>query len=248
MVRSSLIALLLVNTLALAQATPPAAAAPDSVPSFERPNGALLRPATLVYALSLTRPDGAITALGTRTVWITDAALGGSPSWLIAESRLGTAVETTDSVWVARADLSPVRWAATIGRAQLGASVSRDSMFGAIDTYQGRASFVIALPPNALLSAGMAERVIELLPLREGYRAAATLVLIAGQTPRLLSAEIVVERSESIAVGNRSMECWRVALRAGATEERLWVAREDGRVVRTEQAITEGLLAAVAVL
>ena len=217
----------------------------DSVPSFERPNGALMRPATLVYALSLTRPDGAITPLGTRTVSISDAPLGGTPSWLIAEARLGTAVETTDSVSVARADLTPERWAATIGRSQLGASISRDSMFGAIDTYQGRTSFVVAVPSNTLLSAGMVERVIELLPLREGYRSAATLVLIDGLTPRLLSAEIIVERVEGVDVGGRTVECWRVALRSGVLEQRLWVAREGSRVVRTEQAVREGLMTSV---
>ena len=216
----------------------------DSVASFEHPNGSLMRAASLTYDLSLLRQSGPPTSLGTRTVDISEAMLGGTPAWLIAEARRGTAVETTDSVYLVRADLTPERWASTIGRAQLGASFSRDSIFGAVDTYQGRASFALAFPPNALLSAGMVERVIELLPLRAGYRASATLVLIEGAQARLVPAELSVDREERIQLGDHAVECWLVALRAGALEERLWVTKEQSRVGRTEQALAGGVLAA----
>jgi hypothetical protein len=217
----------------------------DSVPSFERPNGSLLRVGTLTYQLSLRRPDGQIVPLGARSVSVSDASLGGAPGWLIAEARTGTVVGTTDSVYLARADLTPERWAATIGRSQLGASFSHDSIFGAVQTYQGRASFAIALPPDALLSAGMIERVVELLPLRVGYRAAATLLLVEDSSPRPVLAELRVDREERTDVGGRSVDCWLVALRAGALEERLWVAKDGARVVRTEQALAGGLLSAL---
>ena len=217
----------------------------DSVPSFERPNGALLRAGTLTYQLSLHRPSGEIIPLGVRSVSVSDASLGGAPGWLIAESRTGTAVATTDSVYLARSDLSPERWSATIGASQFGAAFTRDSVFGAVQTYQGRASFTLALPRDALLSAGMIERLVELLPLRVGYRAAATLLLVEGSLPRPQRAVLSVDREERIDVGGRSVDCWLVALRAGAIEERLWVAKDDARVVRTEQSLVDGLLLAV---
>jgi hypothetical protein len=171
--------------------------------------------------------------------------LGGVPGWLIAESRRGTVVETTDSVSLARADLTPEHWSATIGRAQFAASFSRDSIFGAVDTYQGRASFASPLPQNALLSAGMVERVVEMLPLKVGYRVSATLVLIAGASPQLLPAEIVVDRDARAGYAGRQIDCWLVAVRAGAIEERLWVSKDGARVVRTEQAIADGVLVSV---
>ena len=96
-----------------ASPTPPAV---DTLPSFERPSGALLRPGTLIYALSLIRPAGDTTPLGRRTVSVSEAIIGGVPSWLIAESRVGTVVETTDSVTLVRADLAPERWSASIGK------------------------------------------------------------------------------------------------------------------------------------
>ena len=234
---------------ATAQGTRPAPPVPpvtpaDSLASFERPNGSLLRVGTLTYLVTLTKTDGSTTALGTRTVTVSDSPLGGTPSWLIAESRRGTVVETTDSVSLSRTDLAPERWTATIGRSQLGASFTRDSVFGAVLTYQGRASFALAVPANTLLSAGMAERVLELLPLREGYHAGASLLLVDGLTPRVVPAEIAVERSERVMAGNREVDAWRVTLRWESKEQRLWIGKDDLRVVRTEQTLPTGVLGA----
>jgi hypothetical protein len=223
---------------------PPTATAVDTLPAFERVNGTLLRAGTLNYALTLIRPTGEPTPLGTRTVSVSEVSAGGVPSWLIAEGRTGTAVETTDSVSLVRADLAPERWSATNGRSRFAASFARDSMFGGTDTYQGRASFAVAVPSNALLSAGMTERIIEMLPLRDGYRAGAYLVLVVGQTPEMVRSEIVVDGTETLALGRQSVECWRVVIRTPATEEWLWVARDGARVVRIEQLVSGGTLRA----
>ena len=216
----------------------------DTIPAFERPNGALLRPGSLVYLLTLILSNGELIPLGTRTVTVSEVSAGGTASWLIAESRNGTVVETTDSVTLTRADLAPVRWSATIGTARFAASFTRDSMFGGVDTYQGRASFGVATPANALLSAGMVERIIEMLSLRAGYKASAALMVVEGQTPRAMPAEIVLDAIDTVTVGSQAVECWRVVLRTASTEERFWVARDGARVVRSEQSLATGVLRA----
>ncbi len=223
----------------------PAPALVDSIPIFERPNGSLMRTGALTYALSLTKPTGQVVPLGTRSVSVSETTIGGTQGWLVAEARTGTVVESTDSVTLARADLSPERWSATIGRSRMGASFTRDSMFGAIETYQGRSSFALALPPGSLLSAGMVERVIELLPLRIGYRASASLVIVDGASPRVLPAEIVVDREERADVGRCGVDCWLVSIRAGAVEQRLWVSKDGSRVMRVEQIVADGVLSSV---
>jgi hypothetical protein len=218
--------------------------APDSIAPFARPNGTLLRPATYEYQLSLVR-GGVTTPLGQRVVEVSDANVGGVPGWLIAERRVGTAVPTTDSLWVSRNDLVPERWAATIDRARLAVAFTRDTAFGAVQSYRGRASFAAAVPPSVLLTGGMVERVIELLPLRDGYRAAASLLLFDLSTPRALDAELAVERSERTRIGSADLDCWVVVLRAGVLEQRLWVTRDAPRVVRTEQATQGGVLVSI---
>ena len=240
------LAILAGATSVRAQVIPPASVPPsvamDSLASFERPNGALMRPGTLLYALSLVKPAGDVVPLGVRTVVVSDAAIGGHAGWLIADARTGTVVPTSDSVFLARADLMVERWSASIGRSQLGASFTRDSAFGAVQTYQGRTSFSIAVPPNVLPSAASLERVLELLPLRDGYRATASLLLVEGGAPRVVPAEILVERLEGVAIGGQTVEAWRVALRWEAMQQRLWVTRADSRVVRTEQVLSSGVL------
>jgi hypothetical protein len=216
----------------------------ESLPPFARPNGLLLRPGVFIYQLS-SRRDTLVTPLGQRTVVVSETTFAGSPSWLIAESRTGTPVTTSDSLYLARSDLSPGRWVATSGRAQLASSFSRDSMFVAMQSYQGRASLVTPLPAGALLTPGMVERIVEMLPLDAGFRTGATLVLFEMGAPRVIPAELVVEGQESVVLPDRSVDAWVVALRGGALEERLWVTKESPRVVKTEQKTGAGLLTAV---
>ncbi len=217
----------------------------DSIPAFERPNGSLLRAGASTYQLSMTKPDGVVVPLGVQVITVSDAPFAGAAGWLIADSRVGTMVATYDSVYVSRADLSPERWTAVNGRSQLGAAFTRDTAFGALQNYQGRASFALGVPKNVLLSAGMTTRLLEMLPLREGYRASATLFVVEGLTPALVPVEIIVEGGERIALGGRTADAWRVTVRGGAMERRYWVSRDGARVVRIEQALAEGLYAAV---
>jgi hypothetical protein len=215
--------------------------AADSILPFERPNGALVRTGLSTFRLSLVREAGT-TPLGERTVDVIESPLGGAPAWLIAEHRTGTAVPTSDSLWVSRQELTPLRWVASIDRTQLAASFTRDSMFGALRSYRGRSSFSAGVAPGLFITPGMMERVAELLPLRAGYQATASVLLLDMGTPRTLPAELAVEREARIRVGSGEIDCWVVLVRAGAIEERLWVSKSSPRVVRTEQGVGGGVL------
>jgi hypothetical protein len=225
--------------------TPPGVVAPtaavDSLFAFEHPIGAPLRTGSSTYRLSLLRDAGPV-ALGERTVDVSETQLGGAPTWLVAERRTGSAVPTSDSLWLARAELTPLRWVGTVDRAQLAASFSRDSIFGALQSYAGRASFATPVLPGVLVTPGMTERIVEMLPLRAGYRASASLILVDMGTPRALPAELSVEREERARTAGGDADCWVVLLRAGAMEERLWVDKGKRLVVRTEQLTSAGKL------
>jgi hypothetical protein len=223
--------------------TPVGVVAPpaDSIGPFDRPNGASLRAGASTFRLTLQR-NGQSTPLGTRTVDVTESQLGGAPAWVIAERREGTVVPTSDSLWLTRTELAPERWVASIDRTKMAASFSKDSVFGAIQSYEGRASFSSGVAPGSFITPGMTERVVELLPLQVGYHALASLLLLDTGTPRTLPAELLVEREERARVGTRDVDAWVVLLRAGAIEERLWVSKSDRRVVRTEQRSAAGVL------
>jgi hypothetical protein len=231
------------QALPLGPVAPPSVS-PDGVAYFARPNGSLLRADRRVYQLTLKR-DTATIPLGIRTVAVTESMLGGVPGWLIAESRTGTPVATSDSLFLKRADLTPQRWAAAIGRAQLAVSFTPDSMFAALQDYRGRASFSAAVPTGALITPGMIERVVEMLPLASGYQSAATVVQVESGTPRAVPASIAVVGTENVFLPDRMVDCWVVVVRAQTTETRLWVSRDAARVVKSEQLTSGGVLTGV---
>ena len=175
---------------------------------------------------------------------MSESSLFGTPTWLLVERRTGTAVSTLDSLWLSRADLAPLRWVASVDRTQLAASFARDSIFGAVQSYAGRFSFAAGVLPGVLVTPAMAEKIVELLPLRVGYRAGASLLLVDTGMPRALPAELTVEREERTRTTTGETDCWVVLLRAGAMEERFWVDKSRRTVVRTEQGSTVGRLVA----
>jgi len=213
----------------------------DSAGFFAHPNGLLLRPGTSVFQLVLRR-DTALVPLGTRTVSVTEAMLAGVSDWLIAESRTGTAIATSDSLHLHRSDLTPMRWTARNGLSQLAVSFTPDSMFAAVQDYQGRGSFAAGVPPGALITTGMVDGVLELLPLVPGYHTAASVVSVEAGAPRAVGGSIDVEREEQITIGAQSVDCWVVVLRAGSLEKRYWVAKAPQRVVKSEQQTGAGVL------
>ena len=239
-----------------------ASAVTDSAGYYARPNGMLLRADTSVYRLELRR-DSLIIPLGVHTITVSESMLGGVPEWLVAESRTGSAIATYDSLYLHRVDLTPVRWTARNGLSQLAVSFTTDSMFAALQDYQGRGSFAAGVPPGALVTAGMVDRLLELLPLSAGYRSAASLVSIESGAPQALPATITVEGEERVApssspiisqsaadsqavaprvIVDQVADCWLVVLRAGTLEKRYWVSKVPQRVVKTEQVTPAGVL------
>jgi hypothetical protein len=114
-----------------------------------------------------------------------------------------------------------------------------------MQSYQGRSSFTAALPPGALVTPAMVERVVELLPLGMGYRSAASLLLLELGSPRTIPAQLLVDRDDRVPRAGGETDCWVVTLRAGTLEERLWVSKDSSRVVKTEQPIAGGVLTGV---
>lgn len=218
---------------------PGVAAIADSSGYFARPNGMLMQPDTSVYTLELRR-DSVLVPLGVRTVTVTQSMMGGVPDWLVAESRTGTSIATSDSLHLHRADLTPMRWTARNGLSQLAVSFTTDSMFAALQDYQGRGSYAAGIPPGALVTSGMVDRILALLPLAAGYHTAASLVNVEAAGPVAVPATISVEGEEQVTIGTQSVSCWLVVLRTGTTEKRYWVQKVPQRVVKSERQTGSG--------
>jgi hypothetical protein len=216
----------------------------DSAGYFARPNGMLMHPDTATYTLELRR-DTVLVPLGARTVVVSASTMGGVPDWLVAESRTGTAIATYDSLHLRRVDLAPVRWTARNGVSQLAVSFTADSMFAALQDYQGRGSFAAGIPPGALITPAMVDRLLALVPLGVGYRSGASLVNIEERGPQAVPATISVEGEEQVMLGAQQVDCWLVVLRTPTTEKRYWVQKSPQREVKTERQAANGTLTEV---
>ena len=213
----------------------------DSAGYYARPNGMLMHPDTASYGLELRR-DTSLIPLGVRTVSVSESMTGGVPDWLVAESRTGTAIATYDSLHLRRADLTPIRWTARNGVSQLAVSFTNDSMFAALQDYQGRGSFAAGIPPGALVTPAMVDRLLALVPLSSGYRSGASLVNIEAGGPQAVPATITVEGEQQVMLGAQPVDSWVVVLRTPTTEKRYWVQKTPQRVVKTERQTAAGTL------
>jgi hypothetical protein len=213
----------------------------DSAGYFARPNGTLMHPDTATYTLELRR-DTLLVPLGIRTVVVSESMLGGVPDWLVAESRTGTTIATYDSLHLRRVDLAPVRWTARNGVSQLAVSFTADSMFAALQDYQGRGSFAAGIPPGALVTPAMVDRLLALVPLSSAYRSGASLVNIEERGPQAVPATLSVEGEEQVMLGAQPVDCWVVVLRTPTTEKRYWVQKAPQRVVKTQRQTATGIL------
>jgi len=201
----------------------------------------LMHSDTATYALEMRR-DTLLIPLGVRTVTVSESMTGGIPDWLVAESRTGTAIATFDSLHLRRADLTPTRWSARNGVSQLAVSFTNDSMFAALQNYQGRGSFAAGIPPGALITPAMVDRLLALVPLSAGYRSGASLVNIGEGGPQAVPATITVEGEQPLLLGAQPVDCWLVVLRTPTTEKRYWVQKAPQRVVKSEQMTANGTL------
>ncbi|HYD51904.1 MAG TPA: hypothetical protein VEA99_04730 [Gemmatimonadaceae bacterium] len=208
---------------------------PATVPAA-RPalDGARLSPERRVYQLTVLR-GGLPTTVGERTVTVRDASHGGLPAWSIVELRRVAAATSVDSAIVARGDLAPLHWEGTVAGARLVAGVSRDTLYGVVASPAARRSIAAGGVGGAVLNAAMLEVMLPLMPLQVGWSAPLALVVVDAAGARVVPAQLVVEREESVQVPAGRFDCWVVTLRVMRATRTLWVSRDGRGVVRSEE-------------
>jgi len=167
--------------------------------------------------------------IGRRTLEVIAATHAEQPVWLLIESRTG-AVAAVESLYVT-ADLRPLRWSASQGSASLAMVFARDSVFGATGGPAGRQSVIAPVPPKLIVSTGMLELLLPLLPLSARWSDSVS-VLAVNQT------SLVAVPGELAVIGeDEGSGTWIIALRASAQAVLVWVTRETGSVVRIQQPV-----------
>lgn len=229
----------LATAVALTAASRPmpleAQAVPDTAPRAALVaglDGSALAAGTWHYVSTVVR-GGESMELARRTLTVAAADHQGTPAWLLLDQTVARGQTMTDSLFVTRADLRPLRQAAEMGPLRVATRFTADSVTGAMSVVGGsEAPIALAASPGLVVNSGMLEAVLTLLPLAAGWTGTIDQLALAPTgaviVPVLL--EVVGEDSTSAAAGG-PIPTWHLTATAAGAAQHLWVAKAGGRLV-----------------
>lgn len=223
--------------VALSVATPAAAqAARGGVgPSLTQPAVvSRLKPMKWLYVISLLTGEGTPQRIGFRTLSLTDTTYDGTPAWLVIDSRQMQTVTYAESLYVARADLRPIY---RIEHTPNGQTVSRfasDSIRTVFDDDSGRVAVAMRNTPGSLPTLYLIEGLIAASSLGPDWAASARMTAIDKHESGVVPLALRTVGQEKIGVPDGLFDAWVVSLQLGKSEEKFWVRKSDGVVLREQ--------------
>jgi len=194
---------------------------------------ARLQPFRRAYDMIVHSRDTAV-VIGQRELTLSPATYAGNPAWMLVENRSGL-VPAVETLYVAP-DMRPLHWYSAQGAAQLGAEFVGDTIFGAMRAPGGKQSLVVAGRPDLLVTQGMIEALLPLLPLTSDWTDSAGVLAVDMASGTVIPAELSVIGEEEMLVDSvLARPAWVVALRADSRNVLFWVDKENGVVHRIQQ-------------
>lgn len=180
------------------------------------------------YAMRAWVGDSTV-PLGSRTIRLEPATHGGTPAWLIVETRTG-AMPAAESLYVGP-DFRPLQWSASLGTARLTLAFGRDSIFGGTTGPGGRQTIIQAGGPALVVSIAMLEALFPAMQWTP-YRSDSVAVLVIDHvSSSVIPAELAVIGEDSV----DARPAWIVVLRAPARSVLFWVDQQTGTLLRVQQ-------------
>lgn len=222
---------------ALAVAGPIGAQSADTAatPLAQPATIAKLEPMKWLYVMSLVTGESTPQRIGFRTLSLTDTTYRGAPAWLVIDSRQMHTVTYAESLYVARADLAPLYHVEHTPTGHTVSRYTRDSIRTAFDDDSaGHAEVAMAADRGALPTFYLVEALLSASPLGPNWSATARMTTIGRDTSGVVSITLRTVGQERIEVPDGSFDTWVLTLTLGKSEERLWVRKRDGVVLREE--------------
>jgi len=234
---------LVMAALAAAAASP--AAATQSVPArLAAPaTVARLKPMKWLYVISLVTGEGTPQRIGFRTVSLTDTTYHGTAAWLVIDARQMHTAEYAESVYVGRADLRPLYRIEHTPTGQTVSEFTGDSVRTVFDDDSGRVAVATANERDALPTLYLVEGLIAASSLGANWSASAKLTAVDKHESGVVPVVLRTVGEQRLAVPDGAFDAWVVSLTLGRSEEKLWVRKSDG-VVLKEQVPVAGMAGA----
>lgn len=225
-----------------AMATAVALATPAGAQSTDAAAAPLVRPATVarlkpikwVHVISLVSGESTPQRIGFRTLSLTDTTYAGTAAWLVIDSRQMQTVTYAESLYVARADLRPLYRVEHTPSGQTVSRYARDSIRTVFDDDSGRVAVAMRAEPGALPTLYLVEALLSASPLGANWSATARMTAIGRDSSGVVSLALRTVGEDKINVPDGLFDAWVLTLALGKSEERLWVRKSDGVVLREE--------------
>ncbi|PYP68352.1 MAG: hypothetical protein DMD26_02235 [Gemmatimonadetes bacterium] len=197
-----------------------------------------IQAATFTYRVALTR-DTVTSPIGDQRFVVTLLDYAGTPALMLARDGMEGVSATSDSLIVRRSDLRALHWTVVHGLARVAAEFTADSIFGAMSSPLGKQNVVMANPPDVLVNAMDVDAVLASLPLANGWRDSASVLVVDAGGAASAPATLAVEGEERVTVPAGDFDCWIVSLETERGSERVWVTKQGQIVVRAEQVLPD---------
>lgn len=207
-------------------ANAPALAAPAVV--------ARLKPMKWVYVISLLTGESTPQRIGFRTLSLTDTTYDGTPAWLVIDARQMQTVSYAESLYVARADLRALYRIDHTPDGQIVSRFGADSIRTMFDDDSGHVDVAMASAPGALATLYLIEGLMAASSLGPNWAATARLTAIDKHESGVVPLALRTVGQEKIAIPDGLFDAWVVSLTLGNGEERFWVRKSDGVVLREQ--------------
>jgi dienelactone hydrolase len=206
------------------EAKPAGAAAAEPV----RFSGDAVQPGELKYRQVVQMGERTLDA--TATVQVSEAVWDSQPAWLFVETLAGSIGNVTDSLYVDRAQLAPLRRVMHQGPAKVELTFRGDSVIGEIAAGPQQMPIRAQVQAPVFMEGAALNAALATLPATEGHSASLrTFDLMRGATTDEL---VRVGASERIAIGGTEFDAVRVELKPVAGGEAgtvLWIERAAPR-------------------
>jgi hypothetical protein len=213
--------------LAILLVSAPAAAA--------QPGG--IAPSRATYSARAELRGGGAQDLGTREITISDTTVGGTRAWLVVNAFEAEGMRGVDSVLMRAADLAPISRRAVIGSSKLSVDARDGMLVGTLKSPRGTVPISLRAGDRAFMNYYALRTALRAWPLAAGWRGTAGMMELNGRT-ELTPLELVVDGDERVRVAAGEFDCWRVHVTSPAgIDERYWVSKNGGHVVRTREPI-----------
>lgn len=209
-----------------------AAASPAAAAMVTPANAARLKAGKWTYVTRLMG-DGPPSRLGFRTLELREASWGGTPAWMLIDSRQLATVTLADTVYLAKQDLAPLHRAAHAPGTDAVTEFGRDSIRATFSGDDGAAHVALAAAPTVVLAnLYLVEPLLAVVPLDTAWRGSAQLAAIARDGSGVIPVQLRTTGAEKVLTPDGLFDAWMLTMDIGKGSERLWVRKSDGVVLK----------------